>query len=370
MKVPFLDLKSTHVHLEDELNEACLRVVRSGQYILGPEVKNFEEAFAAYCGVRRCVGVGNGLDALYLILAAYGIGPGDEVIVPSNTYIATWLGVSRVGATPVPVEPDRSTYNLDPNLISKSITARTKAIIPVHLYGQTAEMDPIMEIAEEMGILVVEDAAQGHGSLCRTRRAGSLGHAAAFSFYPTKNLGALGDAGAVVTNDDAIADRIRVLGNYGSRIKYYNETQGINSRLDPLQAAVLMAKLRYLDQWNSRRKEIASRYLKELSGRSDLNLPYVPDWADPVWHQFVVRHRKRDALQSHMTTQGVETLIHYPIPPHLSEAYMETRGYIPQLPIAEELAATVLSLPIDPGLSAAQIGTVLDALRAWPEEAA
>ncbi len=277
MQVPFLNIKAQNVELKAELEAAYTRVMDSGWYILGKEVEAFEAEFASYCGVKYCVGVGNGLEALHLILRAYGIGEGDEVIVPANTYIATWLAVSYAGATPAPVEPDEKTFNINPELIEKAITKKTKAILPVHLYGQCADMDAINEIAKRRGIKVIEDAAQAHGALYKGRKAGSLGHAAGFSFYPGKNLGAIGDAGAVTTNDGELAEKIRLLRNYGSKVKYYNEVKGFNSRLDEMQAAFLRVKLKRLDEWNSRRMQIAKRYFEALKECAGLGLPYVPD---------------------------------------------------------------------------------------------
>ena len=331
---------------------------------MGNELEAFESEFAAYCGVNYCIGVGNGLDALHLILRGYGIGQGDEVIVPSNTYIATWLAVSYAGATPVPVEPDPKTYNLDPNRIESALTPRTKAIMPVHLYGQPADMDPIMEIAHKHGLKVFEDAAQSQGARYKGRRSGSLGNSAGFSFYPGKNLGAFSDAGAVTTNDPDLAERVRMLRNYGSKKKYYNEVKGYNSRLDELQAAFLRVKLGKLDEWNGRRNGVAARYLAELRNSADLTLPFVPTWAEPVWHLFVVRHPQRDALQQRLAEAGVGTLIHYPVPPHLSGAYAEgkkrARGVFP---IAESVADTVLSLPMGPHLTDEQAGLVIEKTR-------
>ncbi|MEN3325783.1 MAG: hypothetical protein V7638_590 [Acidobacteriota bacterium] len=351
MRVPFLDLKSPYAELRDELDAAYRRVMESGWFIMGDELRAFETQFAAYCGTRHCLGVGNGLEALHLILRGLGVGPGDEVIVPSNTYIATWLAVSYAGAKPVPVEPDPHTHNLDPERVHDAITPRTKAMIPVHLYGQCADMDPLRELAAGYGLKVIEDAAQAHGAEYKGRRAGSLSDAAAFSFYPGKNLGALGDAGAVVTNDDALADSVRVLRNYGSREKYYNETKGYNSRLDELQAALLNVKMSKLDEWNQRRKHVAARYLRELEGAGGVKLPRVPSWADPVWHLFVVQHSERERLQSHLSAAGVGTLIHYPKPPHLQEAYAELGYSQGAFPIAEQIADEVLSLPIGPHMS-------------------
>jgi dTDP-4-amino-4,6-dideoxygalactose transaminase len=365
MNVPFLDLKAPYAELREEFDAAFRRVAESGWFILGSEVAAFESEFAAYCGARHCVGVANGLDALHLILRAMDVGAGDEVIVPSNTYIATWLAVSNVGATPVPVEPDERTYNLDPNRIEEAITPRTKAIMPVHLYGQTADMDTINEIASAYGIKVIEDAAQAHGARYKGRRAGTLADAAGFSFYPGKNLGAMGDGGAVTTDDDALAARLRVLRNYGSQVKYYNEVKGLNSRLDELQAAMLRAKLTRLDEWNERRKRVAADYLHALEGAPDLVLPYVPPYADPVWHLFVVRHGERDELQQHLSRAGVGTLIHYPLPPHLQEAYAELGYAAGGFPVAEDMAREVLSLPMGPHLSAEEVSQVTSALSSF-----
>lgn len=363
MKVSFLDLKAAYLELKEELDEASARVMGSGWYIMGAEVEAFENEFAAYCGAKHCVGVGNGLDALHLILKGYGIGEGCEVIVPSNTYIATWLAVSYTGATPVPVEPDAGTYNLDPEKIEAVITSRTKAVLPVHLYGQTADMNPINEIARKYDLKVVEDAAQAHGARYGKRRAGVLGDAAAFSFYPGKNLGAFGDAGAIVTDDDALADGVRVLRNYGSRKKYYNEVKGYNSRLDPLQAALLSVKLKRLDEWNARRAAIARKYLENLAEIPDLILPKIAAQTQPVWHLFVVRHSGRDKLQLHLKNAGIETLIHYPVPPHLSDAYSAESESFDALPICEQIASSVFSLPIGPHLSEAETDAVINALQ-------
>ena len=349
MKVQFLDLNAQYLELKDELDAAYHRVMDSGWFILGKEVEAFESEFAEYCQVKHCIGVGNGLDALHLILRGSGIGPGDEVIVPSNTYIATWLAVTYAGATPVPVEPDERTYNIDPSRIASAITERTKAIMPVHLYGQPADMDSINEIALCYGLKVFEDAAQAHGAKYKGRKAGGLGDAAGFSFYPGKNLGAFGDGGAVTTNDDDLAEKIRILGNYGSRVKYHNEVKGFNSRLDELQAAMLRVKLSKLDEWNERRKSIAKKYLTELS-TNNLLLPFIQEWADPVWHLFVVRHPHRDALQRALNDAGIGTMIHYPIPPHQQKAYVGGQFSGSSFPIASKAAREVLSLPIGPHL--------------------
>ncbi len=359
--IPFLSLKETYDELKPELDEAVARVLASGWYIGGSEVEAFEEAWAAYTGAKHTVGVGNGLDALTLALRAMDIGPGDEVIVPSNTYIATWLAVTYAGATPVPVEPVEATYNLDPARIEAAITPKTKVILPVHLYGQPADLDPILEIARRHGLRVLEDAAQAHGARYKGQRLGAHGDAVAWSFYPGKNLGAFGDAGAVTTDDPEIADRVRVLGNYGSRVKYHNEVQGVNSRLDPIQAAVLRVKLEHLDVWNARRQAIATAYLDGLRDTS-LVLPHVPDWAEPVWHLFVVRTPERDDLQRRLGETGVSTLIHYPIPPHRQEAYASLRLGEGRLPIAERIHREVVSLPIGPHMSKEQAMKVKTAM--------
>lgn len=360
--VPFLDLKSINLRFRDELHEAMDRVLNSGWVILGKETEAFEQEFAAWCGVRHCIGVGNGLEALHLVLRAWDIGAGDEVIVPSNTYIATWLAASYAGATPVPVEPDPRTYNLDPARIEAAVTSRTKAIIPVHLYGQAADMDPIMALAEKHGLKVLEDAAQGHGALYHGRMTGNLGHAAAFSYYPGKNLGAIGDAGAVTTNDDALAARIRSLRNYGSKVKYVNDEKGFNSRLDELQSAFLRVKLKYLDEDNQSRIDLAAYYTQQLQDTS-LVLPYVPDWAKPTWHLYIVRSHKRDALQRHLKEFGVDTLIHYPIAPHRQAAYREFASL--SLPLAEQLSGEVLSLPLTPHMDRSEQDAVVAAIKSF-----
>lgn len=368
MMVSFVDLKGSYLELKEELDAAYRLVMESGWFVLGKQLSAFEKEFADYCGAGHCIGVGNGLEALHLILLALKVGPGDEVIVPANTYIATWLAVSYTGATPIPVEPDEKTHNLDPSRIEDAITSRTKAILPVHLYGQPADMDPIMALARKCGLAIVEDAAQAHGARYKGKRAGSLADAAGFSFYPSKNLGALGDGGAVVTNDEALAERVRVLRNYGSRVKYYNEIKGFNSRLDELQAAVLRVKLRHLDDWNERRKQVAQFYLQALEGVADLVLPHVPDWADPVWHLFVVRHKERDRLQQHLKSSAIDALIHYPCPPHLQTAYSEL-GYTPgAFPRTERIAEEVLSLPIFPALTEPQAKHVVAKLKDFAEQ--
>ena len=361
MKVPFLDLRAAYLELKTEIDAAVARVLDSGWYILGEEVEVFEAEWAAYCEAKQAVGVANGLDALHLALRALGVGPGDEVIVPSNTYIATWLAVSQCGAMPVPVEPDERTYNIDPARIEAAITEKTKVILPVHLYGQPADIDPILAIARQHGLRVLEDAAQAHGARYKGQRIGAHGDAVAWSFYPGKNLGALGDGGAVTTNDLDIADRIRVLRNYGSHVKYVNEVQGFNSRLDPIQAAVLRVKLQYLDEWNDRRALIAAQYLEGIA-YIGLLLPYVPEWAKPVWHLFVVLRKQRDELIKQMNGAGVATLIHYPIPPHRQAAYAHAGFSADAYPIAARMAEGVLSLPIGPQLKGHDVELVIDAL--------
>lgn len=362
MTIPFIDIGSQYQELSAELDFAYEKVMKSGWYILGQEVSGFEEEFAVYCQTNHCIGVGNGLDALHLILRAMDIGSDDEVIVPANTYIATWLAVSQVGAIPIPVEPDERTYNIDPSLIENAITVRTKAIIAVHLYGQPAEMDTINKIAKKYNLKVIEDAAQSHGAIYRERRVGSLGDAAGFSFYPTKNLGAIGDGGAVTTNDSELALKIRLLRNYGSRVKYVNEIQGYNTRLDELQAAFLRVKLKKLDEWNSRRGIIANIYLKNLQDCSYI-LPNLDSLSNPVWHLFVIRSLNRDILEKRLKKLGISTLIHYPIPPHLSGAYVEYESKLNSFPITEKLSSEIISIPISPHITEDQTQMVIKALR-------
>lgn len=355
-KIPFLDLGKTYKELTTELDSVFQRVMNSGWYIQGEELDAFEAEFAEYCSAAFCVGVGNGLDALHLILRAYGIGPGDEVIVPSHTFIATWLAVTHVGAQPVPVEPpDDGTYNISPDSIEAAITPRTKAIMPVHLYGRPADMTPITLIGAKHGLKVIEDAAQAHGACYQGRRTGSLGDAAAFSFYPGKNLGAFGDGGAITTNDSELATKLRSLRNYGSSTKYVHEMIGYNSRLDPLQAALLRVKLRYLDEWNARRVLVAESYQQILAG-TKLMLPAVSTGFESVYHLFVVRTPKRDTLQTKLKKAGVDTLIHYPFPPHKQLAYASMQSL--DLPVAEGLSREVLSLPMGPHLSREEVEKV------------
>ncbi len=347
-KIPFLDFSEIHRDIRVDLDRAYSRVMDSGWFIMGPELEAFETEFANYCGVRYCLGVGNGMDAIHLLLKAYGIGPGDEVIVPSNTFIATWLAVSQCGATPVPVEPIMSNFNIDSSRIEAAITKRTKAIIPVHLYGQPADMDSINQIASKYGLLVIEDAAQAQGAYYKNRRVGSLGNAAATSFYPGKNLGALGDGGAILTNDYSVMERVKELRNYGSQTKYVHDVAGYNSRLDELQASFLRVKLRYLDDWNERRRHVARRY-DELLADLNLVLPTTIDDVVSVWHLYVIRSERRDALRNFLEREGISTVIHYPIPPHLQNCYKTYNNF--NLPIAERMANQVLSLPISPALN-------------------
>ncbi len=361
MKVPFLDLKATYEELKPEFDAAYHRVMNSGWYLLGAELEAFEAEFAEYCGARHCVGVGSGLDALVLIMRAYDIGPDDEVIVPAQTFIATWLAVSQVGATPVPVDIEPNYYGIDPNLIEEAITPKTKAIIPVHLYGHPADMDPINAIAKEHALKVIEDAAQAHGSEYKDRRCGALGHAAAFSFYPGKNLGAFADAGAVTTNDEQLANRIRSLRNYGSVTKYEHDELGANSRIDELSAAFLRIKLLKLDFWNERRRAIAIYYLENLPTNA-FDLPVIAIWAKPSWHLFVVGLKKRDVLKSQISKAGVQTLIHYPIPPHLSAAYKKCGHALGSFPVAERTSMELLSLPIGPHLSGIQMKYLIETI--------
>ena len=355
--IPFLDLRAAYLELKVDIDAAVARVLDSGWYILGPEVEAFEAEWADYCEATHAIGVANGLDALTLALRTLDIGSGDEVIVPSNTYIATWLAVSGVGATPVPVEPDAATHNIDPTRIEAAVTPRTRALLPVHLYGQPADLDPILDIARRHNLRVVEDAAQAHGARYKGKRIGAHGDIVCWSFYPGKNLGALGDAGAVTTNDAALAERVTLLRNYGSWQKYVNEEPGVNSRLDPIQAAVLRVKLGVLDDWTERRRAVAAAYAEGLTD-AGLILPYVPNWAEPAWHLYVVRSPARDELQARLSEAGVGTLIHYPIPPHMQAAYAEL-GIAPDaLPLARQLASEVLSLPMGPHLSISNAQTV------------
>ncbi|MCC6244484.1 MAG: DegT/DnrJ/EryC1/StrS family aminotransferase [Gemmatimonadaceae bacterium] len=364
--VPFLELRPSYVELQREIDAAVGSVLASGWYLLGEPLKDFEETFARYTGAPHCRGVANGLDALVLALRAAGIGPGDEVIVPSNTYIATWLAVSQVGAVLVPVEPDPRTYNIDVSRIADAITARTRAIMPVHLYGQPADMAPIVTMAAQHSAVVIADAAQAHGARYRGQPVGAFGDAAGWSFFPTKNLGAIGDGGAVTTCHDQWASDIAMRRNYGSRVKYVNDVRGINSRLDDLQAAVLSVKLSVLDEWNSRRLRQAARYSSELA-ESGLVLPFVPQWAQPAWHLYVVQVPDalggRERLQERLKQAKIMTMIHYPIPPHRQDAYADAGYATDAFPIASHLARTLLSLPLGPHLSDDQQTRVIEGIR-------
>ncbi|MDD7516923.1 DegT/DnrJ/EryC1/StrS family aminotransferase [Ruminococcus flavefaciens] len=361
MNVPFVSFKPMEKELDTDLRAAFERVYNASWYIEGKEDESFEKAFAEYCSSKYCVGVGNGLDALMLALKALGVGSGDEVIVPSNTYIATALAVTYVGAAPVFVEPDINTYTIDPAKIEEKITNKTKAIMPVHLYGQACDMDPIMEIAKKYELYIVEDCAQAHGATYKGRIIGSFGDAAGFSFYPGKNLGALGDAGATVTNNKEIADKVRALGNYGSDYKYHHIYQGNNSRLDELQAAFLAAKLPHLSRMNEERRRIAKCYSDGIKN-PDVILPFTPDYSVPVWHIYAVRTKKRDALAEYLADKGISTNKHYPIPMHMQECYKELGIREGELPIAEEISATELSLPMFYGMTDDQIQYVIDAI--------
>ncbi|MBQ8951494.1 MAG: DegT/DnrJ/EryC1/StrS family aminotransferase [Eubacterium sp.] len=363
-KIPFASFEVMHKEVEEELESAFKKVLDKEWFIQGEECEKFEEEFAEYCGAKYCVGCGNGLDALMLILKAYDIGPGDEVIVPSNTYIATALAVTYVGATPVFVEPVLETYNIDPSLIEEKITDRTKAVMAVHLYGQPADMDPIIDIARRHNLKVIEDSAQSHGATYKGIRTGSLGDAAGFSFYPGKNLGALGDGGAVVTNDKALADKVRALGNYGSDYKYHHIYKGNNSRLDEVQSAMLRVKLRKLDDWNADRVRIAGRYLEGIKNPKVI-LPTVQDGNTHVFHIFAVRTDERDSLEAFLGEKGIGCNKHYPIPIHRQEAYKELGLGEGALPIAEEISRTELSIPMYYGMTDEEIGAVIDAINAW-----
>ena len=363
MNVPFLDLKNQPAELCSDIRSAMDQVLADCNFILGKPVTEFEEAFAAYCECKYALGVASGLDALKLILRAMDIGPGDEVITVSHTFIATALAISSVGATPVLVEVDPATYTMDPAAFEAAINGRTKAVMPVHLYGQTADMDPILEIARRHGLKVIEDACQSHGARCNGRRAGSLGDAAAFSFYPGKNLGAYGDGGAVTTSDAALAERIRAMRNYGSIRKYYHDTLGENSRLDTLQAAVLGVKLKVLDEGNAARRDAAARYTEQLASVGDLITPAVRKGSEHVFHLYVIQTGRRDDLQRYLLEQGVECLIHYPVPVHLQRAYDSNHWNAGDFPLTGKLATRILSLPVFPGITEAQQRYVTDLIK-------
>jgi dTDP-3-amino-3,4,6-trideoxy-alpha-D-glucose transaminase len=361
-KVAFLDLAEAHAEIADELEAAFSRVLSSGRYLRGPEVELFEGEFAHYCGKAAAVGVGNGLEALQLTLEALGIGHGDEVLVSAHTSIATWLAITHAGARPVPIEPDADTMLINPAQVEQSIGSRTAAILPVHLYGMPADMGALAPLARTHGLALVEDASQAHGARLRGRPLGSLSDAAAYSLYPTKNLGALGDAGIVVSDDVALVERVRVLANYGQRRRHDSELRGHNSRLDEIQAALLRVKLKRLEQWNERRRILAEQYLEHLADRPGMILPGVTDGALPVWHQFVIRVDARDLVREQLAYRGIETLVHYPTPPHRSAAY--AADYLDPLPVTERLAGSVISLPISPHLGAVACAQVCEAVTA------
>jgi dTDP-3-amino-3,4,6-trideoxy-alpha-D-glucose transaminase len=361
--VPFVDLQAARAELDGKLDAAVTRVVESGWFLLGPELEEFERAFAEFCGVAHCVGVGSGLSALELSLKAAGIGPGDEVIVPAYTWIATWTAVSLAGATPVGVDVLADTYNIDPEAAAAAVTARTAAIVPVHLRGEPAEMEPLRRLARRHGLFLLEDAAQAHGARADGARTGSLGDAAGFSFYPAKNLGSLGDGGAVVTDDAEHAERVRKLRNYGMRDRYEIETAGVNSRLDEIGAAALRTKLPHLDEWNGRRRAIAARYLEALAGEPAIELPVTPAFAEPVWHLFVIGLEDREAISATLGERGVQTLVHYPVLPHLAPPYLAEGHVRGEFPVAERLSDRVLSLPMYPQLSESGQDIVVAGLR-------
>lgn len=361
MKIPFLDLQAAYRELKEEIDRSVARVIESGHYILGPEVEAFESEFAQYCQANYCIGVGNGLDAIYIALKTLGISPGDEVLVPSNTYIATWLAVTRCGATPIPVEPQIEAYNINSAELLKAITPKTKAIIAVHLYGQPAPLEEILKIATQFDLRVIEDAAQAHGAIYKGRKIGAHSDLVTWSFYPGKNLGAFGDGGAITTNNEGLAKTVAIYRNYGSEQKYVNDMKGLNSRLDPLQAAVLRVKLSRLDEWNVRRREIAKIY-NEAFKSAGIHIPKNEIGCNSSWHLYVLRHSNRDDIVKGLDALGVSTLIHYPIPPHLQKAY-SSLGYVRgAFPIAERLSNEVFSLPIGPHLSAEDMQRVVESV--------
>ncbi|SEI18903.1 DegT/DnrJ/EryC1/StrS family aminotransferase [Tardiphaga sp. OK245] len=362
MKVPFFDFAGSLIDIKPEVDSAISQVIDSGRTIMGPQLEAFEREFAAYCNASHAIGVGNGLDALTLVLRAIGVGPGDEVIVPSQTFIATWLAVSHVGATPVPVDIDPVTYSLDAGRLEAAITPQTRVIIPVHLFGHIGDMDKICEIADRHDLFVLEDAAQAHGARYKDRRCGTLGRAAAFSFYPTKNLGALGDGGAITTNDATLARSLRALRNYGSAEKYVHEVIGYNSRLDEMQAAILRVKLKYLDSWNTTRRSLARQYQDKLAGIPGLKLPTQANWAEHVYHLFVVECDDRDGLATSLREQGIDTLVHYPAPPgqQMAYSYLAAEG---KYPLGEAAAQRCLSLPMWPQMTTEQLDYTVACIR-------
>jgi dTDP-4-amino-4,6-dideoxygalactose transaminase len=360
--IPLVGLFDQYQTIQPEIDDAIKNIITSSAFVGGEEVRRFEQEFATYCDAKACVGVGNGTDALYVTLRALGIGPGDEVITVAHTFIATSEAISMTGALPIFIDVKDDTMLMDPALIGKAITPRTKAIVPVHLYGQSCDMDAIMEIARKHGLKVVEDAAQAHGGRWRGQRVGSIGDAATFSFYPGKNLGAFGDAGAVVSQDEALIEQIRMIANHGRLEKYTHKMEGVNSRLDGLQAAILRVKLRYLDEWNSRRRQIADAYMEQLAPL-DMSLPIVDERAEAVFHLFVVRVADRERLQSLLKEEGIATGVHYPVPLHLQPAYENRRSSF-ELPATERAAREVLSLPMYPELRQEQIEAVCNAVTA------
>jgi dTDP-4-amino-4,6-dideoxygalactose transaminase len=362
MKVPFLDLKGSFTEIQDEIESAMLKSVRSGQYIGGDSLQSFEREFQSFVDSDYCVGVANGLDALVLSLKVLGVGLGDEVIVPSNTFIATWLAVTQCGAIPVPIEPHVDTYNIDASLIAAKITDRTKVIIPVHLYGQPADLEEIINLARSHNLYVVEDAAQAHGASYKGRKIGSHGDLVTWSFYPGKNLGALGDGGAITTNNKELAERLRVFRNYGSSERYVHSVLGSNSRLDSVQAAVLSVKLKHLSDWNQRRVRIASIYNEEFKDLPII-LPKVRTYNDSVWHLYCIRIKNRDEFRKRLSLRGIETLVHYPIPPHLQDAYRFLNFYKNAFPLAESIASELISLPIGPSLTEVQVAHVVNSVK-------
>lgn len=364
MHIPFASFEFMHNELQNEIQKSIGDVVKSNWFIRGQKVEEFEAAFAEYCGAKYCVGCGNGLDALYLLLRAFDVGEGDEVIVPSNTFIATALAVTYTGALPVLVEPDMETYTLDTSLIEAKITNKTKAIIAVHLYGQTANMDEINDIAKKHGLIVIEDAAQAHGATYKEKRAGNLGDAAGFSFYPGKNLGAMGDAGAVTTNDSKIAEKVRALANYGSDYKYHHIYAGNNSRLDEIQAAILLVKLQNLDKWNTYRQKVADQYLEGIKNKKVI-LPSVKRDRSHVWHIFALRMKERNNFEKYLNSQGIGTTIHYPTPIHLQNAYKNLNLKKGILPIAEEISDTEISIPMYYGISDEEINYIINIINQY-----
>jgi dTDP-4-amino-4,6-dideoxygalactose transaminase len=364
-EVPFLNLESQHKAIRSEMMAAMEKVLDANSFVLGRALSAFESEYAAYHRISYCAGVANGLDAIYLSLRALGIRQGDEVLVPSNTYIATWLAVAMCGATIVPVEPNSATYNIDIAKIEGAITPRTKCIVPVHLFGQACQMEEVMDLAKKHSLFVVEDNAQAHGAMCHSKKTGSFGNVNATSFYPTKNLGALGDGGAVTTNDKILYDKICVLRNYGSSVKYLNDVIGVNSRLDEIQAAVLSVKLKHLDKWATERKLTAKTYLTELQSVGDLVLPFTAAGCEHVFHIFTVRTERRDQLQKYLLGRGIHTMIHYPVPPHLQKAFAYLNLKRDDFPIAEKLAKISLSLPIWPGLKKEQAEFICESIKGF-----